>query len=401
MPANYSESDLASLKEIIDDDTDNILGTKGRKHSESSTPLINSFEEIIDFYETYDRTPSIESNSIYEKKLAFRLIELSSNPEYRQKLELFDFYNLLNTTQSDNFESIEDIIQSDDDNILNDDNDVEDIAKLKFIKKSERQSPDQIMRREVCPNFDQYEADILKVRKELSTGIRKLAVFNENDLKSGHYYVLKGILFYLASMDLSENQYSYESGVRTRIDGRTLCIFDNGTQSRMNMRSLVKAMNIDGKSITEPLSPISFNDSIDSKDVMTGYIYVLKSKSTSPVVTKFTNLYKIGYTTDSVEERIKNAEHESTYLNAPVTIISTYAIHNVDASIIEDAIHTFFAEANIRFDVTGKDLQYHQATEWYDVPLPSIREAMSYISKGTATEYHYDATMKMIVRNRL
>ena len=42
-------------------------------------------------------------------------------------------------------------------------------------------------------------------------------------------------------------------------------------------------------------SNLSFNDSVDSKDVMTGFVYVLKSKSTSPIVTHFKNLYKIGY----------------------------------------------------------------------------------------------------------
>ena len=46
---------------------------------------------------------------------------------------------------------------------------------------------------------------------------------------------------------------TYESGTYNRLDGRTRCVFDNGTESNMLYRSLEKAMNIDGFCISEPI----------------------------------------------------------------------------------------------------------------------------------------------------
>jgi hypothetical protein len=47
---------------------------------------------------------------------------------------------------------------------------------------------------------------------------------------------------------------------------------------------------------------------IDEGDSETGYIYVLKSLSENPRIANTKNLFKIGFSTTSVEERIKNAE---------------------------------------------------------------------------------------------
>lgn len=60
------------------------------------------------------------------------------------------------------------------------------------------------------------------------------------------------------------------------------------------------------------------NKDITNDDKVTGYIYVLSSLSDNPTIKNQKNLYKIGYSTNSVEERIANAAHEPTYLMAPV-----------------------------------------------------------------------------------
>ncbi|MBD5074993.1 GIY-YIG nuclease family protein, partial [Xanthomonas citri pv. citri] len=73
-------------------------------------------------------------------------------------------------------------------------------------------------------------------------------------------------------------------------------------------------------------------------DVSTGFIYVLKSLSTDPQISSIKNLYKIGFTTGSVENRIRNAENQSTYLYAPVEIVTTYQVFNMNASKFETAI---------------------------------------------------------------
>ncbi|MBK8953370.1 MAG: hypothetical protein IPM85_15015 [Chitinophagaceae bacterium] len=66
---------------------------------------------------------------------------------------------------------------------------------------------------------------------------------------------------------------------RERFDGRTLCNFDNGTQSDMLFRSLDKAMQLDGYSISGTINQSSNEaNPVDESDVLNGYIYVLASK---------------------------------------------------------------------------------------------------------------------------
>ena len=47
---------------------------------------------------------------------------------------------------------------------------------------------------------------------------------------------------------------------------------------------------------------------ISSEDKSSGYIYILKSKSNDNQIRDIKNLYKIGYSTTKVDERLKNAK---------------------------------------------------------------------------------------------
>ena len=96
-----------------------------------------------------------------------------------------------------------------------------------------------------------------------------------------HFYVLRGVTFLLFLDKLKVDPKTYESGTYNRLDGRTRCIFDNGTESNMLYRSLEKAMNIDGFCISEPLEDVR-TEQVTDADIQNGYIYVLKSQSTKP-----------------------------------------------------------------------------------------------------------------------
>ncbi len=63
------------------------------------------------------------------------------------------------------------------------------------------------------------------------------------------------------------------------------------------------------------------------------------SESENPEIRNIKNLYKIGFSTNRVEERVANAEHEPTYLMAPVEIVSTYKIVNMHSQKFEDLVH--------------------------------------------------------------
>ena len=66
---------------------------------------------------------------------------------------------------------------------------------------------------------------------------------------------------------------------------------------------------------------------------------MLSSLSNDPEVKAEKNLYKIGFTTNDVEQRIANAENEPTYLMAPVKIVATYKVVNLNSQKFEDLVH--------------------------------------------------------------
>jgi hypothetical protein len=114
-------------------------------------------------------------------------------------------------------------------------------------------------------------------------------------------------LLYLEQVDFKEDIQPYKSGSRLRKDGRTRVIFENGTESNMLYRSLYKGLLANGKAVSENVDKANeiFYErfgSITEKDQDTGYIYVLKSKSTNPDIASIRHLYKIGYSTTKVKK---------------------------------------------------------------------------------------------------
>ena len=67
-------------------------------------------------------------------------------------------------------------------------------------------------------------------------------------------FTLRGVLLFLEKSDDEEIEFQYESGTRIRNDGRTRCIFDNGTESDMLFRSLAKALITDGFGVSDVVS---------------------------------------------------------------------------------------------------------------------------------------------------
>ena len=87
----------------------------------------------------------------------------------------------------------------------------------------------------------------------------------------------------------------------------------------------------------------TFNDNLGNirkDDKKTGHIYILSSLSLNKDIQNMKYLYKIGYCKTSVEERIENAENETTFLMAPVKIVSSYKTFNLNPQKFEDLICT-------------------------------------------------------------
>lgn len=388
------------LSDIFLDDPLGLLDVPPVTEQVERTPveqkLIDSFIEINEFYEENGREPSL-TGSIDELMLASRLQAMRNAPEKAKVLLPFDFYNLLKCEQSKSV-TVEDILGEDPLSLLTLDEPEDSIFSLRYVKKNDRIRPDYISRRNVCHDFENYEAMFAAVHSELKSGMRKLTVFKEQDLAEGQFFVLRGVLLYLERSNAEEQEMQYESGTRVRNDGRTRCIFDNGTESDMLHRSLYKALLKDGFGVSERIEQNEPATEISDEDIQNGYIYVLSSLSSNPQVRAKKNLYKVGCCSGDVTERIKNAANEPTYLMSEVKVELAVRCFNLNVRALEGAIHQFFGKVNVNFEVYDREGSKHYPREWFIAPLDIIQEAIQLIVDGKTDKYMYNPEMQLIVR---
>lgn len=383
---------------IFSDDPLGLLDFKinedKKEHTSSEKRLIESFEEINQFYEENDREPKVGAD-IGEFMLASRLQGIKNNPEKVKTLLPFDFHNLLRCDESKSI-TVEDILGDDPMSLLVGEDDC-GIYNLTHVRKSERIRPDYVSRRTKCLDFDNYETLFQAVHDDLKVGRRKLLEFKEESLKEGKFFVLRGVLLFLEKSDNKENTFEYESGTRIRTDGRTRCVFDNGTESTMLYRSLYKALLQDGFEVSD-YQEMATEKEISGEDKQNGFIYVLSSLSANSQIMMTQNLYKIGCCSGAVSDRIKNAENEPTYLLSEVKVILTVRCYNINLFQLEGAIHDFFSKSNVSFEVVDKDGNVHHPKEWFIAPLSIIEEAINLIINDDITKYEYNSDMQLIVR---
>lgn len=215
----------------------------------------------------------------------------------------------------------------------------------------------------------------------MKSGKYRLVKFSEPNLKVGRYFVEQGVIGYLAA-------FEQEAGNNLgRLDRRTRVIYENGSEADIKFRTITKNLSVDGYSImnTSDISPEEFEKSftINDNDVESGTIYVLKSKSARPEIASIKDLYKIRFSTTSVESRIANAKNEPTYLCADVEVVATWKVYNVKSSTFEALIHKLFASVQLQVTVDG-----HQPKEWFIVPLKMIEESVNAIISGKSIEYN-------------
>ena len=169
-------------------------------------------------------------------------------------------------------------------------------------------------------------------------------------------------------------------------------IFENGKECDMLQRSFESALYRDGFIISDydEKEMVLYAEEEEEKTEPRGFIYVLKSASKKPEITAIPNLFKIGVTTTSVEDRIKNAKNETTYLMDDVKIVQTFACYDINVRKLEALIHRFFAICQVDLDVTDKDGHICHPHEWYSVPISVIQQAISMIVDGSIVNYRYD-----------
>ena len=266
-----------------------------------------------------------------------------------------------------------------------------------------KKKADYVAQHKLCENFEDYKPLFAKVHQELKEGRRSLVKITKTaTLTAGRFYFVSGqmlLLEQIGEMKKSSNSLP---------DARTRCIYENGTESDILLQTLRKNVVGDGYAISELQEEMDaqfFNNSdITTEDKVTGYIYVLSSLSDNPLVKKEKNLYKIGFTTNSVEQRIANAEKDPTYLMAPVKIVATYKVVNMNSQMFEDLVHQLLMPVQFQVTVFDEQGKEHQPQEWFVVPLPVVDVIIKKIMDGTIVGYTYNPQQecleKRVVKNK-
>ena len=396
------------VKALFTDEDDDLLAELGveveAKSKSIRTPreerIIAGFEEIERFVETNGRLPQHgEDKDIFERLYAVRLDKICSTSECKDLLFSFDKHGLLSNAPNITEKPIDEL---DDDALLAElgvsHQTVEsDITKLTHVKSSaEKKAAEEIGRRSLCNDFENFKPLFEQIQTELKAGIRKTLRFKEDaSINKGEHFILGGQIAYIAEIgDLTQDAYS-------KWDARLRIIFDNGTESNILLRSLQKALYKDesGRRITDPNAGPLFDDVVDITDTESGTIYVLRSKSDHPEIKPYANLlHKIGVTGGSVEKRISNAKLDPTFLMADVEVVATYQLYNINRSKLENLLHRFFESVKLNVQIQDRFGNPINPREWFMVPFFIIDGVVDRIKDGSIEAYRYDANEVSLVK---
>ena len=386
-------------KEFTNDD-DALLAELGIEVEVKKTPtrspqeerIIAGFEEVQRFVDEHGRIPEHgETKDIFERLYVVRLDRIREQQEAHDLVAELDHQGLLEGATQDTTPLSEDV---DDDALLAElgiDVDALPITELKHVRSTaEKKAAEDIANRERCEDFEIFKPLFVQVQKELTTGLRETRPFEmKAEIEQGRFFIVSGQIAYVA--EKGETTLTDQG----RTDARLRVIFDNGTQSKMLMRSLQRALNKDdaGRRITEQTAGPLFSDQNADGDEASGIIYVLRSKSNHPLVTENRELvHKIGVTNTDVEKRIAGAHLQPTFLMANVEVVATYELYNINRTKLENLIHRIFEPARLDIEIMDRFGRPVVPREWFLVPLFVIKEAVEKIKDGTITDYYYDKT---------
>jgi hypothetical protein len=382
-----SQVDMQSL---IDSDSDGLLDLSEKlKKVTAADRLERAFLEVVEFRRAHDRLPSSTTRQIAERKLGARLDGILANDEKIAALEHLDELKLLRTAEPP--ATIDELLDGDELDLLGDESGLMDLSALPPRKTPD--TPDSVAKRMKATGFEAFEPLFKAKHAELAAGLFRLIPFpGVQTIEEGNFFVLNGIMLLIA--DVGDTTYKSIGGKQEQKQ-RLRVIFENGTESSMYRQSLsIRLHEQEGQALARTGHDVG---EVDDADKESGHIYVLRSLSTHPQLAGLKDLHKIGFSRNSVEKRIANAEKSPTYLMAPVTIVENYRTYNLKPSALEHLLHKVFAE--VRLDITQIDTKgrEYDPSEWFVVPLKVINQAVKMIMSGEIIDYVYDASAQRLV----
>ena len=391
---------IRSLNDIFNDPAADELLIKPKKKQVTYDPEVEKFKEIENWVKKHNgKEPekTTDLSRLGERKLASRLKGIREAPERIELLKPYDKLGLLK--QEDQNVSLKEKVSKEKmtfnslDDILNDDSalfdnsgqslnsKLFDTGSLNAFKKSQENVAKNKSKRKTMDDFNKYRPMFKKVQAELTSGKRHLVRYGNNKLKLHGFYVLKGQLMYIESIG---SEFKNNNRSDTDTDARLHVIYDNGTENFPLRNGLIaslygyKQRGGGGKIVTEPDDKFEFG----ADDQITGYVYVLKSLSNNADVKRIQEdhpLYKVGFTSGTVERRIANAENESTYLYGPVKVVAEYQVINLNPEALETALHHALAQYRLDVDIKAGNGKIIHPREWFIVNLNTINNLVSKI----------------------
>lgn len=388
-----------NLDDIFADDffKENIVLEK-KEHKISSDKDIEDFQEINKFFSENNRIPKVTKVLGKERSLGKRLAGIVADKEKIKKLLPFDEYGLLKEYETleekemqvaedkVEYNSIDDILSDFDDIFKKSEADLEsqlrDVSMYQTYKNTkilnEKKSFSEALSKE---EFEKYNLMFKKIHEEINQGLRKVKSLNSDNkreidilgnIEEGDIFIIKGLMLFIQK----KGEITLMEG-RKKKNAKLTVIFENGTINRNWLLNSLSA-EISRSDAFKVEKRLDENSQISLNDLTTGYIYILKSLSEEPEIKAIPNLYKIGFTSDSVEKRIVNAKNEETYLLANVKIVATYEVRNFSAQRLEKALHHRFADKqlDVSFLIAGKKVS---PREWFSVPLDEIEKEINHI----------------------
>lgn len=382
------------MEALLDSDVDGLLDAPEKAQSVSSADrLERAFLEVVEFRRSHGQIPSSLTRDIAERKLGARLDGILANDEKIAALKSLDEFGLLDVPEAP--ASIEDVLLGDEFDLLGDESGLLDVSDLPVRKAPE--APASVEKRKKSTDFDQFEHLFTAKHVELAEGTVTLAPFTGlPTVQEGRFFVLNGVMLFVAEVHATKTMVV---GGKPEPKQRLRVIFENGTESAMYRQSLsLRLHEQEGQAVVR--TGVA-DDEIFDAGTESGHIYVLRSLSTDPQIAGIADLHKIGFSTTSVEQRIKNAEKSPTYLMAPVKIVEDYRTYDLRPSALEHLLHRVFAEVRLDLSQVDRKGRDYDPSEWFIVGRNVINQAINMILSGEIVDYVYDARLGRLVEREV
>lgn len=259
-----------------------------------------------------------------------------------------------------------------------------------------------------CKDFYRYERFFAEVKRGLEQGdlgLKKI-LGDSGSIECGDMFVIKGLFTLVAGRRETKGRYKKRS---IKVRYRVHQILENEREGWPTEQALrasfykdqdqyqcrrVTALSPAGGDILERMRhDLKLLDQGSGARAVSGYIYVLQTLSSNPEVKKYSGngaLVKIGYCTTSVEQRLLDCEHSSTYLFAKVKVARTYTCHGVDPYKLEQTLHAFLQTHRLNVTLTDPSGGTYRPEEWFTITAETADEIIRHIISNDLDRYYID-----------